>query len=371
MRVRLYLHTTDGGHRAYVMQLAAPLTRLVDCAVVTAEGGDVLEGVRVIPGITAIDTSLRGQRRLLDRATTYIRQPNELERALRDEYSPNEINICHIQELPSVAPSRMVRAAHDAGYLAVLTVHNVTPHTRTVVSRLRHHGARAAWTSADRCITHTEALKRKLLSSTGLLSSQVGVVPHPIWPVRAVPARRAKSEFLFFGNLRSNKGIDHFLAALELLDNPTATIAGSGSPRMIDFIKSELQRLGLTRCHFRPGFVPDSELPTMFGSHEVLVCPYTHFDAQSGITHLAASYGTATVVTDQGGLADLCREFGLGEIAARPAGTDIAKAMSKALDEVRRGTYNGRFERARAARSPGVIAQQLIGEYTFASRSLM
>lgn len=363
----MYLHTRGGGHRAYVLELADPLSGLMDCAVITTEHGDSSTGVRLVEGISAIDTSLGGLRRVGDRIVTYLRQPSDLRRVLEAESTSEDIDICHLQELPSILPSRLVRAARDAGYVVVVTVHNVTPHTRTAQDRLRFAGEKRAWAKADRCITHSEALGRQLVAMTGIPTARVGVVPHPIWPAKVGTATGPKSDFLFFGHLRPNKGLDSMLEALSALGDPSATIRGSGSKKMIERIQGSIRRLRLSNCDFRPGFVPEPDIPQLFASHKVLVCPYTHFDAQSGVTHLAASYSLPTVVTKKGALADLNETYGLGEVVDADTSTSLAAAMARAAERSGCDYYTKRFERAQRELSPRAVAELLVKEYEIAS----
>lgn len=369
MNVAFYLHTGQGGHVDYAFELAKAVTQLADCVVVTSRGSHYAQhagNVRVIEGVTPIDPGALGVRRVINRLWSYGRQPKELKRALRAVRRADRSNICHLQELPTLFPGRMIRAVRRAGFLSVLTVHNVTPHEFTHIDMLSRRSLLKAYRETDRLLVHSEALRVELLKAKGLKPSRVGVVPHPVWPAtqpETVDRDAAKSTFLFFGHLRANKGIELFLQALALLGDPRATIRGSGSAEMVSFIRCRITQLGLQQCDFAPGFVPKEEVPSLFDRHLVLVAPYTHFDAQSGITHLAVTYRKASVVTNVGALGDLVMKYGVGEVADEPDPLSLASAMERAWSRSARGCYDEALERAGTELAPGPIAHLLLNEY--------
>jgi glycosyltransferase involved in cell wall biosynthesis len=52
-------------------------------------------------------------------------------------------------------------------------------------------------------------------------------------------------------------------------------------------------------------FIPQGEVEAFLVASDVVVLPYTHFDAQSGVGTLALSFGKPLVVTAVGGLPEL------------------------------------------------------------------
>lgn len=367
--VVLYLHTSAGGHVHYVLALANPLSELADCVVVTSRGVDHNTRAKVVEGITPIDVEASGARRVIDRLSAYSRHPRELEAALRAERSEGRGNVCHLQELPTVLPGRMVRAVHRAGFRCVLTVHNVTPHEPRRLDSLERRTLTAAYRSADRILVHSEALKASLVRAAGLAPNHVGVVPHPVWPASPMdaPLDAPMCTYLFFGQLRTNKGVDLFVDALAQLGDPPATIRGAGSASMVAHISHRIRELKLNNCDFRPGFVPDGNIPGLFARHDVLVAPYTHFAAQSGVTHLAVTYRTASVVTDVGALGDLVREYGVGELADQVSVASVADSMDRAMQMVAQGAYAQALERAAQDLAPERVARLLLDEYAKAT----
>ena len=363
MKIIQYLHTKVGGHRRYVMELAEALQALEDVVVITAHGAPDSRIVRQLDVIKAPDLSKLGARRILDRIWVYLGQPRAFERAALAELKCAGSDVCHFQELPSLFPSRIVRAARRAGYRTVITIHNVSPHeTSGVVSLLMQSARIRAWRSADLLIVHSDNLSEELIRTARVSPGKITVVHHPIWAAGRLLRVEHPSGYLFFGHLREAKGLPLFIEALGLLGNPRASIVGSGSDQVLEAVRTQLAALKLTNCTFTPGFANDADVPKIFSQHSVLVAPYLHFQAQSGVTHLAAAHGLATVVTAVGGLPDLVREYGIGEIAS-PEPASLAAAMLKAHDKASRGEYDSGFARSRLELAPGAVARQLVDAY--------
>ncbi len=360
MRILQYSHTALGGHRRYVIELARALAERAEVILVSAESAADEPGLRQIAVLSA-PADLTGLRRLANRIAVYARQPKEFGSMIRSLGIEQGDYVCHFQELPSLLPERIVRKAQSAGFRSVATVHNVKPHGSGITERAKQLMRRRAWRRCDRLVVHSRSLVSALVKEVGVPESRIAVVPHPVWPVEREPASPSRT-FLFFGHLRENKGLWLFVESLRLLKDPPASIIGSGTPEQVRRIKEELALFGLHNCELRPGFVPEPELAQLFGQHAVVVAPYTHFVAQSGVTHLAVSFGRPMVVTNVGALADLVHEFGVGEVADARA-ESVAGAMNRAALLQGSGIYEPRLELARRRLSPAAVADSLIECY--------
>lgn len=359
MKVLYYSHTTSGGHRTYVIEFAEAIAQYFEVVVLTAQGADSPTSVRQIDLLPGPNTSLLGFRRIANRVRIYLSQPRAFEHVARAELRTAGADVCHFQELPTIFPAAMIARARRIGFRTVVTVHNVVPHLRgSRIERWKQHARVQAWRQADVLVVHSAFLADELARVARVVRSTIAVVQHPIWPVNDQPVEDVSSGYLFFGHLREGKGLFVYIQALALIGNPKASIIGSGSASTVAAIRGELHRLNLTNCTFRPEFVSDADIPRIFLDHEVLVAPYTHFMAQSGVTHLAAAYNLPTVVTDVGGLADLVRNYDVGQESPNTA-SDIAQAMLKAKYRASRGEYKSGFSRAREDRSTAALARKL------------
>ena len=368
MKIIQYLHTTDGGHRKYVFSLAEALARLQDVVVLTATDAPESTSVRQLAVLRSPDPARHGFSRIVDRLRVYWSQPADFEAAVRTELESPGIDVCHFQQLPSLFPTRIVTRARKMGYVTVITIHNVSPHeTSGFIARWKHVEAMRAWHSADLLLLHSASLVDELVETAKVPRSKIAVVRHPIWDADIDTKAESPEGYLFFGHLREGKGLPLFIQALSLLGNPKASIVGSGSEGTVQEVRQQLESLHLTNCTFDPRFVSDDQVPAIFAQHRVLVAPYTHFAAQSGVTHLGATYGLATVVTAVGALPDLVQEYGVGEVA-EPEAACIAEAMSKAHARACAGDYELGLDRARADLSCDTIARNLVKLYESCSK---
>jgi glycosyltransferase involved in cell wall biosynthesis len=117
---------------------------------------------------------------------------------------------------------------------------------------------------------------------------------------------------LYFGAIRPYKGVATLLEAFKAVSRavPQSMLLIAGQPWMewkpLDTIASDPDLGGRVRTHL--GFVPSAEVEQYFAAADVVVLPYTHFDAQSGVAAVALSFGRAMVVSRVGGLVDVVRD---------------------------------------------------------------
>jgi len=359
MKIRIieYLHTESFGHQRYVVALAESLRKYADVSIVCSDRGLAIDThVKTIPVMRAIDLERVGPIRILDRLWAYRSYPRTLKAAVKSELN-SSAGFVHFQELPPLAGRQMIAAVHSAGLLSAVTVHNVFPHDASAFSRAADLMRVRAWSAADILLVHSPTL-RELLITRGLRADRIAVVPHPVWPVVRTPPQGAPSrDFLFFGQLRSNKGVHLFIDALASLGDPAATIAGQGSEIVVSGIRAHIAQAKLKNCQFIPGFVAESDVARLFAGHAALVAPYTDFAAQSGVTHLALAHGIPIVVTDVGGLGDVVREYGVGRVAKVDV-SSLATAMSEVLD--RRSFYQDSVNRAVQLLAQDKVAESLV-----------
>jgi glycosyltransferase involved in cell wall biosynthesis len=201
------------------------------------------------------------------------------------------------------------------GKTVVLTVHDVTPHERSLPNIVLNQ---LIYPVADQFVVHSEENKRTLCSKYGVQRSQVTVISHPV--IQSVPKKdvtmyTAKAELgieqhrdviLSFGGIRDYKGIDTFLLDLadivEENDDALLVIAGA---LWDDWDKYErvIHEQGLDD-HVRAdiGYIPDEQVEYYFAAADVVVFPYKNFEAQSGVASLCNYFGAYSIGFDRGGL---------------------------------------------------------------------
>ena len=205
------------------------------------------------------------------------------------------------------------------GKRIVLTVHNVLPHEGGLLRRVLN---RAVLGLANSYIVHNTQSEPLLRQQVGRLKP-IAVIPHGILEAAGAPIGGAEAKrvlgipsaarvVLQFGNIRAYKGIDVLLHAFAevRMRVPEALLLIAGNPwegwapyqETID----ELGLASAVRTHLE--FVPAEQVRLFFSAADVVVLPYTHFDAQSGVGARALHHGRALIVSNAGGLPELIED---------------------------------------------------------------
>ncbi|MFM7746857.1 MAG: glycosyltransferase, partial [Bacteroidota bacterium] len=152
---------------------------------------------------------------------------------------------------------------------------------------------------------------------------------------------------LFFGLIRSYKGLDLLLQALASSDFPFwSSPEGKGWKLLVagEFYENPqpylqlIQDLGLAdRVVLRTHFIPDEQVASYFSSAEAMVLPYRHA-TQSGVTQAALHFGLPLVVTKVGGLAEVLEGSGAGELCD-PDEVSLAVALQRFCTSADREAY--------------------------------
>ena len=203
----------------------------------------------------------------------------------------------------------------------VVTMHNVAPHEGSRWSKWLN---RFILRFSDHVIVHSSQNRESLLDQFGWDPRDVTVIPHGILePIAMQGLSKAAGRqllgigqdrrvLLLFGNLRPYKGLKTLLRSLDIVrrEEPRVLLMVTGKPWTEWRPYEELiERLGLAE-HVRTklDYVPDDEVEAYFAAADIVVLPYTHFDAQSGAAMLALPFGKAVVVTNVGGLPELVND---------------------------------------------------------------
>src|SRR5690606_6572529 len=111
------------------------------------------------------------------------------------------------------------------------------------------------------------------------------------------------------------------------------TVAGDAweRPQRYAELASELGLSGAVTFRFE--YVPDSELSSLFASHDLVVQSYRSA-SQSGVVPLAHAAGRAVVVTPVGGLAEQVADGINGVVARSTDSADVAAAIQRAVENL-------------------------------------
>lgn len=165
-------------------------------------------------------------------------------------------------------------------------------------------------------IVHSESDKFKVAERYKIDPDKIHVIPHGLYDhygevmenKKAKEIISIKEEFviLTFGLIRKYKGIPYLIQAFEQLPEDMARksrllIVGEiweGREELLNQVKSSRYQEKITLID---EYVPDNMVPIYFGAANVVVLPYTRA-SQSGIAHIAMSFGKPVIVSEVGGL---------------------------------------------------------------------
>lgn len=138
---------------------------------------------------------------------------------------------------------------------------------------------------------------------------------------------------LFFGFIRSYKGLDLLLDAMKILKEDSSTtnikllIAGEFYDDKKKY-EEQIKQLDISnQLILKTDFIPDSEVRYYLSAADFVIQPYKNA-TQSGVTPLAYHFNKPMLVTNVGGLADLVPDKKVGLIA-EPNANSIALKIAE------------------------------------------
>ena len=225
----------------------------------------------------------------------------------------------------------------------ISVVHNLIPHE----SRVGDDYLTKVFTSVvDGYLVLTESVLadvRKYSTRPALVS------PHPIYDsfgeIESQETARAKLRLspkvpyiLFFGLIRDYKGLDLLLEAMadKRLDKlgVQLIIAGEYYSKKEKY-ENLIARYNLSqRIHDINKFIPDEEVADYFNAADLVVQPYKSA-TQSGVTQIAYHFDKPMIVTDVGGLKEMCPNGKVGFVV-NPETNAIADGIYRFFAEADR-----------------------------------
>lgn len=263
------------------------------------------------------------------------------------------------------------------GHRLAVIWHNVAAFDRYSRRRLTRN---PAWRTAlvrrfDAVFVHGEALAATLLAQTGIRACPIhhgdqSWIAKQAVAVPDLDARltlpREGAVALLFGTLTKYKGVPVLLEALARIpavQRPIAVIAGLPAADVdVAALKQQARVLGIepwVRWQLR--YIPTAEVAAYFQRADVVVLPYLAA-SQSGVAHLALTFGKPLIVTRTGGLPELIEGNGL---VVEPGAVE---ALAQALERLATAPELRREMGARGARLAHqrhdwqVIAGEVIAE---------
>ena len=240
--------------------------------------------------------------------------------------------------LPLMGPSlgTLARIIKKNKHSKILSIaHNIIPHE----SRLGDKWLTKYFTNhIDGFLAMTKNVMNDL-ESFNTVSPKV-LSPHPIYDnfgdsidrneaLKHLNLDDSYSYMLFFGLIRDYKGLDLLLEAFAKIKNKKIKVIIAGEyysdkapyKELIHNLKLEEKIIEVDK------FIPDSEVNYYFSACDIVVQPYKSA-TQSGVTQIAYHFDKPMIVTDVGGLKEMCPDGKVGYVVP-PQSDKIKDAILK------------------------------------------
>jgi glycosyltransferase involved in cell wall biosynthesis len=131
--------------------------------------------------------------------------------------------------------------------------------------------------------------------------------------VPVTPVTHTSPTVLFFGTWSPYKGVDVLLDSWPEVRRqvPDARLVLAGSPADGDLDAILTRVRSLPGVEARPGYVPSDQVAELFAAARVVAVPYLHA-SQSGVVHLAYTFGRPVVASAVGDIPAVVRDGGNG-----------------------------------------------------------
>jgi glycosyltransferase involved in cell wall biosynthesis len=177
-------------------------------------------------------------------------------------------------------------------------------------------------------VTLCEAVSKDLLDLQP--DARYTVIQHPLYShfgerkdrfqtEERLGLEHGKKNILFFGLIRTYKGLDILLEAFGMLPEDYQLVVAGEPYGSFDKYQEIIDRLpGKDRIHLNLKYIKDSEVSDWFSVADIAVLPYRSA-TQSGISSVSYHFEVPMIVTDVGGLKETIGDRGTGLVA--PEGT--------------------------------------------------
>jgi glycosyltransferase involved in cell wall biosynthesis len=181
------------------------------------------------------------------------------------------------------------------------------------------------------CVTLCEAVSKDLLALKH--DAAYSVIQHPLYSHFGEKMERSEAEellglekgmknILFFGLIRTYKGLDILLEAFGMLPEGYQLIIAGEPYGSYEKYQQIIDRLpNKDRIHADLKYIKDSEVSKYFSAADLAVLPYRSA-TQSGISSVSYHFEVPMIVTDVGGLKETIGDRGTGIVS--PEGTPEA-----------------------------------------------
>ncbi|MEM0265816.1 MAG: glycosyltransferase [Archaeoglobaceae archaeon] len=191
---------------------------------------------------------------------------------------------------------------------------------------------------ANHYVVHSQADKELISNIYRIPEQRISIIPHGLYDhyeriekAKELLGIKEKFVILFFGLIRPYKGVEYLIEAFEKLPEE---ILGNSRLLIVGEIwedKDVVKKIGDSKLRekitFINRYVPDEEVSLYFSASNVLVLPYLRA-SQSGVAHIAMSFGLPIIATKVGGLFESLSNYE-GAYFVEANAESIAKALQR------------------------------------------
>lgn len=200
------------------------------------------------------------------------------------------------------------RIKNNTNVKLFFTVHNILPH-ETLPFDERFY--RKIYPLFNCLIFHSKQNQSDFNARFKLGYLQQEIIPHYSYNVSPhIPPVKDEIQMLFFGAIRPYKGLELLIEALSLLNITNWKLIIAGKPEYnIEKTKENIfsSELLKGRISLKEGWINDDEIPSLFQNSHIVILPYLSID-NSGLVHLAMSYGKTVIVPEIGVFNDIIKD---------------------------------------------------------------
>lgn len=228
-------------------------------------------------------------------------------------------DVLHIQRwswvLAPIYITILIIAKYFKKVKIIATIHNVLPHEKSFIKNIFN---KSIYTFTDKFIVHSKDNKEQL---EWIIWSKkpIQIIPHwIIYPnTERVNKTAAREKYklhikdkvlLFFWNIRDYKWLDILLEAFSIIlqkDNTYKLIIAWSNREPWEKYRKIIDTKKLNDFIIRlDWFIPENELWYIFWASDLLILPYKHFDAQSGVVALNFAFDLPLIISNLGWLTE-------------------------------------------------------------------
>jgi glycosyltransferase involved in cell wall biosynthesis len=363
-KVAMVVPVGRSGYLFYSFSLCEALARCgADVTLVTSQDSEETDSSKNNLRIVKLLGGMKREQPRLLRGLDYGASLVRLWRFLRRE----RFDIAHFQDtFVPYADAPFLKLMGGSGPKTVFTAHDPDQGSITQANRrildLHRPALGQIYRACDGVVVMSTKAREDIVDMFQVSEAKVTRIPHgnyESYGTNNTPSRdeaRGRLQIagdrnlvLFFGSLKPSKGIEHLIRAFALLHEamPAAHLLVAGEPRGVDVsgceaLISELDLEGA--MSFRPGYVPPEQVPDYFAAADIVALPYLRI-YQSGVLHLAYSFGRSVVATRVGGLAEDLDEGKSGLLVPPADEGALAAALQELLNDPDRLTAMGEHAR--------------------------